>query len=168
MPSRCCCSAWCSRSSRVVAVWGAADRGKGCRMTQPPQDPWARPPDAPRDGVTQPPPASPPAGSTQTYSPAPYAPYGTGPTTAGRNGLGTAALVVGIVGLLFSWTVVLGLALGVLGIVFGVIGRRRADRGEATNKGQATAGLILGSIATLVAVVFIGIFAWLWSTPAAH
>jgi hypothetical protein len=35
-------------------------------------------------------------------------------------------------------------------IVLGVLGRGRAKRGEATNKGMATTGLVLGAIALLV------------------
>ena len=82
------------------------------------------------------------------------------------NGLGTAAMVLGICGLVTSWIPVLGIlgwaACG-LAIVFGAIGLSKAARGTATNKGAATAGLILG-IAGLVIAIAIGIA--LWNTPA--
>jgi hypothetical protein len=83
---------------------------------------------------------------------------------APRNGLGVAALVVGIVALL---SVCLGIVpfLGVLtaviaiaGIVLGVLGRKRAKRGEATNGGAALAGLVLSVIALLLGIA--GVVAW--------
>ncbi|THV33933.1 DUF4190 domain-containing protein [Glycomyces buryatensis] len=64
-----------------------------------------------------------------------------------RNGLGTAALVCGIVAVavsfvpgvnLFTWP------LGVLAIVFGAIGWTRTNRRQATNKTMAVTGLVLG------------------------
>ena len=76
------------------------------------------------------------------------------------NGLATAALVCGIVGIVLFWTVWVGLILGVLAIVFGAVGRSRAALG-APNKSQATAGLWLGIAAVVVSILFIGmITAW--------
>lgn len=72
-----------------------------------------------------------------------------------RNGLGTAALVLGILAVVTSWTVFGGVVLGILAIVFGIVGRGRARRGEATNKGSATAGLVLGAIGLLLSVALI-------------
>jgi hypothetical protein len=72
------------------------------------------------------------------------------------NGLATAALVCGIVGLVLFWTVWLGFILGVLAIVFGAVGRSRAAQG-APNRGQATAGLWLGIAAVVVSILFIGL-----------
>jgi hypothetical protein len=74
-----------------------------------------------------------------------------------KNGLGITALVCGIVGLCFTFTYFLGPWVGgplsVLAIIFGAIGRKRANRGEATNKTMATWGLSLGIVACVVAVV---------------
>jgi hypothetical protein len=56
--------------------------------------------------------------------------------------MGVAALVLGIVGFLIGPT-------SILAIVFGRIGLNRVARGEATNKGVAQAGFVLG-IVTLV------------------
>lgn len=61
-----------------------------------------------------------------------------------RNGLGTASLVLGIIGLLFG-----GCILGPLAIIFGGIGISRANQGQATNKGVAIAGLVLGIVGTI-------------------
>ena len=134
-------------------------------MTDP-QDPFAAPPAG--DQPT-PPPAygAPPAyGSPPVYgapppaSPPPYGaplPYGTpsGPLTGGRrNGMGVAALVLGILGAFcLFWTVIAP----ALGVVFGVVGRRRAKRGEASNGGVALAGAILGGVGLLFAAVFYGV-----------
>lgn len=74
-------------------------------------------------------------------------------TARPRNGMGIAALVLGVLALLGSIAVFPGLLLGVLAVVFGVIGRRRAKRGEATNGGLAIAGAVLGVLALLVSAV---------------
>jgi hypothetical protein len=78
----------------------------------------------------------------------------TDPTPTGsRNGFGVAALVLGIVAVVTAlngwWLFLLPIALagGILAVVFGRRGRRLADEGEATNRGQATAGLVLGTTA---------------------
>ena len=49
--------------------------------------------------------------------------------------------------------------LAILSITFGAIGLGRAKRGEATNRGAAMAGLVLGivAIALLVLLVIVGI-----------
>jgi uncharacterized membrane protein len=72
-----------------------------------------------------------------------------------RNGLGVAALVLGIIALVTCWTVIGGVVLGVLAVVFGAIGRGRANRGEATNGGAAVAGLVTGLLGIVLAVVLV-------------
>jgi hypothetical protein len=117
-------------------------------MTDTPSD---RPPYPPQPGQ------GPPGG----YPPPDQAPAG-GYPTAGypaarprRNGMGTTALVLGVVALtlvvllLFS---PLGAFLGLLAVLFGILGLMRANRGEADNRGQAVAGLVTGGIALLVGV----------------
>ena len=58
-----------------------------------------------------------------------------------QNGMGTAALILGILGLLLF-----GCIFGVLAVIFGSIGISRANAGRANNKGVAVAGLILGIV----------------------
>lgn len=91
------------------------------------------------------------------YGQAPYgqAPYGAPPLNGHRNGFGTAALVLGIIGLVFCWTIAGGIVLGVLGLIFGLLGRGRAKRGEATNGTMALVGLILSSVAALLSIAAI-------------
>ncbi len=84
---------------------------------------------------------------------------------APQNGMGTAALIMGILGFLC-----LPLVGPILAIVFGRIGLKRAAMGQATNAGAAKAGYILGIIGlaiqviALIVVILIGIFGS--STPA--
>lgn len=116
-----------------------------------PQDPFAPPPGGqppPRDAQPH---GDPPPPYGQPYG---QQPHGTGPQGPPRNGLGTAALVLGIVGILTSWLFVGGL-LGIAAIVLGAIGRGRAKRGQATNGGVALAGILTGVLAVLVAALVV-------------
>ena len=85
-----------------------------------------------------------------------------------RNGLGTAALVLGILAILTCWTVVGGIVFGVLGLVFGLIGRSRGRRAEATNGGAALAGAITGAIGLLLSIALITFGVSLLNTKAGH
>ena len=117
-------------------------------MTDTPSD---RPPYPPQPGQ------GPPGG----YPPPGQAPAGGYPTAgypaarARRNGMGTAALVLGVVALTLVLLLLfspLGAFLGLLAVLFGILGLMRANRGEADNRGQAVAGLVTGGIALLVGV----------------
>ena len=78
------------------------------------------------------------------------------------NGMGTAALVLGIIALVLSVLFFpLGILLGIVAAVLGYLGRKKAARREATNRGQATAGLVCGLVAVLVGgliAAFVGNF----------
>ncbi|WP_078863788.1 DUF4190 domain-containing protein [Streptomyces sp. AcH 505] len=90
---------------------------------------------------------------------------GTGHMRAGatpgttHNGMGTASLVLGIIGLVLSWYWIAALPLGIVAICLGVAGRRRAAQGQADNRGSATAGMVLGIVAVVLAVAFVAIVA---------
>jgi hypothetical protein len=103
-----------------------------------------------------PPPAQGPGGSY---------PAGGYPAAAGRrNGMGTAALVVGVVALVLVVLLLfspLGAFLGLLAVLFGILGLVRANRGEADNRGQAVAGLVTGGLALLLGI-FITISVGTW------
>lgn len=64
-------------------------------------------------------------------------------------GLGIVSVVTVIVPYLYVLTSFGG---GIVAIVLGVQGRRLADRGLATNRSKATAGVVLGSIGVALAV----------------
>ena len=81
-----------------------------------------------------------------------------------RNGMGIAALVLGALALVFSWTIVGGFLFGVLGVVFGFIHNGRVRRRQATAQGLGIAGLVLGIIGIVVAGILVIVGAWLFST----
>src|ERR687897_299824 len=114
-------------------VCGRPERLQEVTMTDTPSD---RPPYPPQPGQ------DPPGG----YPPAGQAPAG-GYPTAGypaarprRNGMGTTALVLGVVALTLVLLLLfspLGAFLGLLAVVFGILGLMRANPGEADNPGPA-------------------------------
>ncbi|TXR57488.1 DUF4190 domain-containing protein [Quadrisphaera setariae] len=78
---------------------------------------------------------------------------------APKNGIGIAALILGILAIITGFFVIGGL-LGLVAIVLGFIGSGRAKRGLATNRGMAITGIVLGAIGIVltVAVVAFGAF----------
>ncbi|MGW0568095.1 DUF4190 domain-containing protein [Streptomyces tauricus] len=77
---------------------------------------------------------------------------------APSNGLGTASLVLGIVAAVGFCLWPVALACGILALVFGGIGRARARRGQATNAGQALAGIICGAVGIALGIAFLLVF----------
>ncbi|MER5206991.1 DUF4190 domain-containing protein [Streptomyces sp. NPDC002825] len=119
--------------------------------------------------------ATPPAGGYGYPSATPAAPvtsgygypgYGTsgygqtGWQQAPSNGMGTTSMVLGIIAVAGFCLYGLGVILGVLALIFGIIGLKKVGRGEATNRGMAIAGIVLGSVGTLVSAVFLGFVIW--------
>ena len=111
-------------------------------MTDTPSDRQPYPPQGP-------PPGQGPAGSYQA---------GGSPAASGRrNGMGTAALVLGVVALVLVLLLLfspLGAFLGLLAVLFGILGLIRVKRGEADNRGQAVSGLVTGGLALLFGILF--------------
>jgi hypothetical protein len=111
------------------------------------------------------------AGATP-HGPPPYrhpSPYGYPPPpnyppahAAPKNGLGIAALVLAVIGLLAVATVIAPIILGVVAVVIGFLGYGRAKRGAANNGGVAIAGIVLGGLAIVVGLAFIAIWATVW------
>ncbi|MEU8891049.1 DUF4190 domain-containing protein [Streptomyces sp. NPDC048442] len=148
-------------------------------MTQPPSphepNPWAPPqrdaqePAAPgqSEQFGQPgqpgqqtmidgPPAAPYApGQGYGYGPTP--PYGYGPQPeAPRNGMGIAALVLGIFGLLLSFTVFLfwlSWLPCLLAVIFGFVALGHIKKGVANNQGLAWSGLALGAVGMVLTIL---------------
>jgi hypothetical protein len=79
-----------------------------------------------------------------------YLPY---PYVQPRNGLGTAALVLGIIGAVVFLVPFLAWILGVLSLIFGCIGMSRVNRNIATNGGAAVAGIVLGVVSLVLGTV---------------
>ncbi|MEV0374940.1 DUF4190 domain-containing protein [Streptomyces sp. NPDC050636] len=90
------------------------------------------------------------------YQPTPQGPAGAPGHQAARNGLGVAALILGIIGSLSGIPMILfWLAgpLGLLALIFGLVGMSRVKKGQATNKGVAVTGTILGALSIILAIV---------------
>jgi hypothetical protein len=73
---------------------------------------------------------------------------------AKSNGLGIAALVLGILSIPAAFIFV-GLVFGILAIVFGIIGLRRVKARRADNKGMAIAGLVTGIIGLVLSIIVV-------------
>ncbi|MCQ9135565.1 DUF4190 domain-containing protein [Streptomyces sp. IBSBF 2807] len=101
-------------------------------------------------GYGYPPPPPPYAGAPYGGVPGPYGWNGAG--AGDGNGMGVAGLALGILAAVLFCVWPLAAVLGILGVVFGAVGRRRAGRGEASNPGQALAGVICGAVGLVLAV----------------
>jgi hypothetical protein len=86
--------------------------------------------------------------------------YGTVP----RNGMGIAALVLGGLALVFSWTILGGFIFGVLGIVFAVIHKARVRQQRATGRGMAVAAVAMSVIGIAISAILVVVGAWLFGT----
>jgi len=75
-------------------------------------------------------------------------PVGAAPSP--NNGLAIAALVLGI--LTF---VCLGPIAGILAIIFGFLGLKKANEMGGTGKGMSIAGIVLGAVGTVVSILFL-------------
>ncbi|SDK61813.1 protein of unknown function [Glycomyces sambucus] len=106
-------------------------------------------PTSPEPQRYPPAPAPPPPYVVGPYPP----PYGYYPPPRPVNGMAIAAMVLGIIGVCNP--------VGVLGLIFGMVARRRiAETGEAGD-GFATTGIVLGWIGT-ASIVFWILYAVFW------
>ncbi|WP_171170370.1 DUF4190 domain-containing protein [Streptomyces sp. I05A-00742] len=143
-----------------MSGYGQNSYGQPQQPQQPPQQP----------GYGYPGPGSQPQGGYPVAPP--VQPYGAGPYAPPMqmsNGMGTAGLVTGIIGAVCSLIVVFwlfGLILGILGIVFGAVGRSKVSKGLANNRGSATAGIVLGVVALALPFLWFALFASAVSSAA--
>lgn len=93
------------------------------------------------------------------------APNNAGQQRAVNNGAGSSAMVFGILALVIGWIPILGLICALIAIGLGMIGVRNANAGEATNKGAAISGIVMGCINLAVSVGFIILFVTLMNQP---
>ena len=91
-----------------------------------------------------------PHGGPGAPPPAPL--YGAPLAPVHRNGLGTAALVLGILATVLFWIPVVGLALALVTVGLAISALRRVGRRQATNRGATVTGLVLGVIALVVSL----------------
>ena len=126
--------------------------------TFPYQDPYAQPqPYA--DPYAQPQPISAkPYPTSPAYPAAPQYPvagYGAPvapPTQTNSNALGLISMILGIISIPVACCGVLSFVLIIPSIVLGILGIKKVNEGQATNKGMAMAGLICGGVAAVIAV----------------
>lgn len=109
----------------------------------------------PGGGYGYPPPVGYPDASGYPGYGTAYGPGGWGAPAQPNNGLGIASMVLGIISLVTCWLWGLGIILGVLALIFGIIGRKRAKRGGATNNAMAVAGITTGAIGIALGVLFL-------------
>lgn len=114
-------------------------------MAQPPAPPQPPPGNYPQQ------PGGPPGG---------YPPYGYGQQpyfVPQSNGIAVAAGIVGIISLVISLIPFFGFVAipgGIVALVLGIIGRQRANSMGGLSKGMAITGIVTGSIAIVLPIVF--------------
>ena len=96
-------------------------------------------------------------GGYQAYPPVGYQVpgYGMGPNPTSANALGIVSLVLGILSIPLGCCSFFGLIMPVPAIICGILGMRKADQGQANNKGMAIAGLICGSVGLIISLIII-------------
>ncbi len=144
---------WAGPSGATGPVPQAAARPAGA-------DPFA----PPAAGAAVPPPPIGPEGPGQVPYGYPHAGYAGTPAQGypgwsgvpplPSNGMGVASLVLGIIAAAAFCLWPVAIVLGVLAVIFGAIGRGKANRGAATNGGQALAGVICGAVGSALALAF--------------
>ncbi|MBT2489879.1 DUF4190 domain-containing protein [Streptomyces sp. ISL-96] len=73
------------------------------------------------------------------------------------NGPAIAALVLGIAAILLFWTVFGGIVLGLLAVIVGIVGARKARGGRAPHGKMSVIGAVLGALGLIASVVIIAI-----------
>lgn len=104
---------------------------------------------APKPSRTRKPPAARPAAS---LSPRTAPPAPADGDDLPRNGLGLTGLVLGILAVVTSLTVVLGIILGVPAMIVGFLAVKRVRAGQATNFRSSVTAVLLGVVAVAVAI----------------
>lgn len=92
---------------------------------------------------------------TQPIPPVPVAPT-TSVVVTPENGWGVASLVLGVASLVALLSFILfplAIAAGLVGLILGIIGLVRVDKGRATNRGQSIAGVVCCSAALVLSLV---------------
>ncbi|GAA4284227.1 hypothetical protein GCM10022261_17580 [Brevibacterium daeguense] len=95
--------------------------------------------------------------ATNQQSPGGYPQYNPGPPqNSPKNGLGIAALVLGLVGIALAFIPFVGLflsiPLGLIGAVLAIFGLVRVSKGVATNKVMSIFGLVTSILAIVIAI----------------
>jgi hypothetical protein len=98
-------------------------------------------------------------GHVSTEFPSPHSQFGSfQPKPHPRNELGIAALVVGILAVVFCWFPFAGIVFGVATVALAIAGRKRIRRGEADNRRTTTIGIALGTAAFVIGGAISAVF----------
>jgi hypothetical protein len=92
------------------------------------------------------------------YTPGPYPNYQPPAPQGGSIGLAVTSMILGIISLICFCAWYISLPLALIAIVLGFIAKGQADRGQAGGRGMAVAGLVLGSIAVLLALILMVVY----------
>lgn len=87
-------------------------------------------------------------------TPTPPPPAGA-PQQQPKNTQGLVAMILGIVSIPLVCCLFLGIPVGIAAVILGVQGKKLADQGAATNRGQALAGIITGAVAIGLGVILV-------------
>jgi hypothetical protein len=79
--------------------------------------------------------------------------YGQPAPSAPNNTFGLVSMILGIVAIPLVCCFYIGVPIGIAAAVLGFLGKQKAEQGQATNRGQAMAGLICGIAAVALAIV---------------
>ncbi|MFJ2899965.1 DUF4190 domain-containing protein [Streptomyces sp. NPDC087218] len=82
------------------------------------------------------------------YAAQPPAGYGYPMAAPLPSGKATASMVLGILGL-----ILIPIILPIIALCLGISAKRMADRGEGGNRGQAVAGIVMGTIGVVFAAI---------------
>ena len=66
--------------------------------------------------------------------------------------LAIASLILGIIGLLSGW-LIFGGALGLVGVILGIVALVKVKNGTASGKGMAIGGIVTGALGMIISVV---------------
>lgn len=80
-----------------------------------------------------------------------------GPMMMPSSGMATAALVLGILGLCGFWIPFGDVVFAGLAVLFGILGLAQTNKGEYSGHGKAMAGLIMGIIGLIPAIIVISL-----------
>lgn len=81
------------------------------------------------------------------------------PAAPQQNGVAIAAMVTGIVSLVFFWLFFIGIPAGIVGVILGFVGLNKSKQMNGVGRGMAITGLVTGAIGIVVSVVIIVIAA---------
>lgn len=92
-------------------------------------------------------------------------------TSNAGQGMGTAALVLGILTILIAFIPCVGLIsvfFGILAVIFGIIGYTKAKKGNASTS-MPIAGIVLGVVGTIFALMWVLLFVGsAWAGSLSH